>query len=519
MATGSHTPREEDATAAKPQVPAASAEEMLLPAAMRSVPLCVDLDGTLVKSDTLLDSVLALVRQRPLEVVKIPGWIRQGKAHFKQQVTGAVALDVAHLPWNHPLLEWLREEHGAGREIYLVTAADRRLAERVAAYVGIFSGVLASDGATNLAAHNKTTALQHRFPQGFSYVGNAAADIGPLAASVAPVTANSTSGLRRALRATGRPMPPSFDDRTPKLRVWLRALRLHQWAKNTLIFVPMLLAHAWALAPFAECLLAFVSFSLCASATYMINDLLDIEADRVHPRKCRRAFAAGDLSPITGVGAVLVMLLAAFALAAALPPLVDAMPSAPLLPHAYGFVLWLGIYLVTTLLYSLVLKRRLLLDVFVLSGLYTVRLLAGSAATGIAMSGWLTGFSVFFFLSLAFVKRFSELEGLRERGGTQTTGRGYSVGDLEQVRALGTGAMYAAVVVLTLYIYDAHTVELYQHVKRLWLVVPVLLLWLSRVWMLASRGEMHDDPVVFAVTDKRSLLLGALMALVILWAV
>ena len=184
----------------------------------------------------------------------------------------------------------------------------------------------------------------------------------------------------------------------------------------------------------------------------------------------------------------------------------------------YGFLGWLALYTATTLLYSFYLKRRLLLDVFVLSGLYTVRILAGSAATGVPMSAWLAGFSVFFFLSLAFVKRFSELEGLRERGGANTSGRGYGVGDLEQVRALGTGAAYAAVVVLTLYISDPRTLVLYRHVVRLWLAVPVLLLWLSRIWMLASRGEMHDDPVVFAITDKRSLALGALMAVVILWA-
>jgi 4-hydroxybenzoate polyprenyltransferase len=173
---------------------------------------------------------------------------------------------------------------------------------------------------------------------------------------------------------------------------------------------------------------------------------------------------------------------------------------------------------VTTLAYSLYLKRKLLLDVFVLSGLYTVRIMAGSAATGIPMSPWLAGFGVFFFLSLAFVKRFSELEGLRERGGSVTNGRGYFVSDLEQLRALGTGAAYAAVVVLTLYINNPETNVLYQHPVRLWMVVPVLLLWLSQVWMLASRGDMHDDPVVFAITDKRSLLLGVLMAAVVWWA-
>jgi 4-hydroxybenzoate polyprenyltransferase len=215
---------------------------------------------------------------------------------------------------------------------------------------------------------------------------------------------------------------------------------------------------------------------------------------------------------------VVVLFVASVVLAVALPRIVDAMPGDYTLARPFSFLGWLALYTATTLTYSLYLKRKLLLDVFVLSGLYTVRILAGSAATGVPVSAWLAGFSVFFFLSLAFVKRFSELESLRERGGSVPSGRGYMVSDLEQLRALGTGAMYAAVVVMTLYINSPDTNHLYHHPVRLWLVVLVLLLWLSQVWMLASRGEMHDDPVVFAITDKRSLLLGVLMAVVIGWA-
>ncbi|MEO6923351.1 MAG: prenyltransferase, partial [Bryocella sp.] len=252
-------------------------------------------------------------------------------------------------------------------------------------------------------------------------------------------------------------------------------------------------------------------------------------ADRKHPRKKKRPFAAGDISPLAGVGAIVLMLTASGLLAAYLRPLtssiVHAIDPGATVPHAavagglpFGFLGWLALYTVTTLAYSFYLKRRLLLDVFVLSGLYTLRILAGSAAADVGVSAWLAGFSVFFFLSLAFIKRFSELEGLRERGGTVSNGRGYFVSDLEQLRALGVGAMYAAVVVLTLYINNPDNAGLYHHMARLWLVVPVMLLWLSRMWMLASRGAMHDDPVVFAITDKRSLALGVLMAMIVWWA-
>ncbi len=482
------------------------------------VPLCVDLDGTLVKSDTLVDSVLALARQHPTCLLKIPGWIGQGKAAFKRHVTESVTLDVEHLPYNKPLLEWLRAEHGRGRAIYLATAADRALAERVAAFLNLFAGVLASDGSTNLAGGNKLAAFQSHIGQSFCYIGNARPDVEVLAACESPMVANPDRALLGGLARAGVATTRTFEDRTPTLKSWLRAIRLHQWAKNTLIFVPVLLAHAWSVATLTAALIAFLSFGLCASATYIINDLLDIEADRRHPRKRRRPFAAGDLSAVTGVAAVFLMLAASVAIALTLPRVFAALGGAHAPGHAISFFEWLAIYTATTLTYSFYLKRKLLLDVFVLSGLYTVRLLAGSAATGVPISPWLAGFSVFFFLSLAFVKRFSELEGLRETGKAITNGRGYFVSDLEQLRALGTGAAYAAVVVMTMYISNPETGVLYAHTTRLWLVVPVLLLWLSQVWMLATRGEMHDDPVVWACTDRRSLLLGLVMAIVIWWA-
>jgi len=488
------------------------------PVLRAGVVLCVDLDGTLVKSDTLLDTVLVVARQKPMDLVHIPGWIAQGRAAFKRHLTRLVALDVEYLPYNRPLLEYLRQQYGEWREIYLATAADRELAERIAAHLGIFADVLASDGAKNLAGGNKLAAFRARFGENFCYIGNARPDVELLAACVSPMVANPDRALRAGMKRAGTVAVARFEDRGPVLRSWLKAIRLHQWAKNMLIFVPLLLAHQWHLRTFGGAITAFFSFGMCASATYIINDLLDLEADRRHPRKRRRPFAAGDLSAIAGVVVVGLLMLGALVLALALPHVFNALPGTAVLANPYGFLGWLALYTVVTLSYSLYLKRKLLLDVFVLSGLYTVRIMAGSAATGIPMSPWLAGFGVFFFLSLAFVKRFSELEGLRERGASVSNGRGYFVSDLEQLRALGTGAMYAAVVVLSIYINNPETNFLYAHPVRLWVVVPVLLLWLSQVWMLASRGEMHDDPVVFAITDKRSLLLGVLMAAVILWA-
>ena len=496
--------------------------------------LCVDLDGTLVKSDTLVDSVLALTRQNPRALFQLPVWLAEGKAALKQHVTASVTLDVAHLPYNQPLLEFLFHQQAAGRSIFLATAANATLAERVAAHhAPLFAGVLASDATRNLAGSNKLAAFQQRFGSapdgtpGFSYIGNATPDLPVLKACSEPMVANPSRALTRGLHRAGVTPTHVFSDRVNPLKAWLRAIRLHQWAKNTLIFLPLLLAHAWhapgSAGTIVCAVLAFLSFGLCASATYILNDLLDLEADRRHPTKHRRPFAAGNLSATLGVLVIGAFLLASALLALGLPFLAYRNPLIPILPiHPYAFAGWLLVYAVTTTSYSFILKRIALVDVIVLSGLYTIRILAGSAATAIPVSTWLAGFSVFFFLSLAFVKRFSELEGLRLRqaaGSAKTTsqpanGRGYLVADVEQLRTFGTSAAYASVVVLTLYI-SALDTRLYHHPSRLWLLVPVLLLWVSQLWLLASRDQLHDDPVVYAITDRRSLLLGVLVLLIV----
>jgi 4-hydroxybenzoate polyprenyltransferase/phosphoserine phosphatase len=482
--------------------------------------LCVDLDGTLVKSDTLVDSALALARHRPASLLQLPGWVLQGKAALKRHLTAAVTLDVAHLPYNRELLQYLEQQHASGRPIYLATAADTVLAQRIADHLGLFSGVLASDGTTNLAGHNKLAAFRQRFGENFCYIGNARPDLPLLQVCHEPMTANPTSGLRSALR-TGKITPVRvFIEQSSGLRAWVKALRLHQWAKNILLFFPLLLAHAHAPGLIAAAVVAFVSFGLCASATYIINDLLDLDADRQHPRKRRRPFASGDLSAISGVFVSALFLVTSALLAIAVPHIIRAIsPGLPFIPpFQIDFLGWLCIYLVTTLAYSLRFKRAVVVDVIVLSGLYTIRILAGSAATGVGVSTWLASFSIFFFLSLAFVKRFAELENLVARGGSAPKGRGYNVSDIEQLRSFGSASGYASVVVLTLYISNLSAAELYHHTNRLWLLVPVLLLWISRLWLQASRGQLDEDPVVYAITDKRSLLLGLVVILIVLSA-
>jgi 4-hydroxybenzoate polyprenyltransferase len=481
--------------------------------------LCVDLDGTLVKSDTLHDSALAVARHHPRALLKIPGWLIHGKAALKRHLANTIQLDVVHLPYNRELLQYLEQQRATGRPLYLATAADADTANRIAAHLGIFTGVLASDGQLNLAGKNKLAAFQSRFGDNFSYIGNALPDLPLLQHCQQPMVANPTPALRSALRKARITPVRSFDERASTVKAWLKAIRLHQWAKNVLIFVPLLLAHAWAPGLLAGAALAFLSFGLCASATYIINDLLDLEADRQHPRKRLRPFASGDLSALAGIFIVAIFFAASLTLALLVPHAIAALsPQLLYLIKPHYFLLWLGIYLVTTLAYSLRLKRSVLVDVIVLSGLYTIRIIAGSAASGIAVSTWLGSFSIFFFLSLAFVKRFAELENLRERGGVSIGGRGYHVADIEQLRAFGSGSGYASVVVLTLYISNLDAAQLYHHTRRLWLLVPVILLWISRLWLLASRGQLNEDPVVYAITDRRSLLLGLVVVAIVLSA-
>ena len=285
-----------------------------------------------------------------------------------------------------------------------------------------------------------------------------------------------------------------------------RAMRVHQWAKNLLIFLPLLLAHPHVgfASSLLSALLAFFCFGLTASSAYIINDLFDIEADRHHPRKLLRPFAAGDLPPIAGVCMVAIFLCLAFF-------------GARLLPVAFSG--WLLLYMATTLAYSWFLKRIALVDVLVLSGLYTLRLFAGSAATGSHISHWLAGFSIFLFFSLAIVKRFAELQNLRTSGLSPHNGRGYLVADTDQLRSFGTASAFAAVMVFAIYISSSDVVVLYRRAQLLWLIMPLMILWLCRIWLLASRGELDEDPFVFALTNPMSLAIGIAIAAIAVLAI
>lgn len=465
-------------------------------------PLCVDLDGTLIKSDSLFDAVCLLMRRQPWQLWRLPLWLARGRARLKIEVARHAPLDAQRLPYNTGLLRYLQAQHREGRPIYLTTGADPGLASRVAAHLGIFDDVLATDPTTNLTRAKKLARLKQRFEH-FDYIGNSRADLVLLAHARQAMVANPTTALRLSLRLRHIPIARAFIDQRPIFPTLIKAIRIHQWAKNILLFAPLVLSHKLTPESLAAATAAFFCFSFMASANYLVNDLLDIDSDRRHPAKRLRPFAAGDLPVAHGIAFAAALFLASAVIL-------------PLLPAA--FAVWLGLYILATLAYSFYLKRIAVVDVLLLSGLYTLRLLAGGAATGTDISHWLASFSSFLFLSLAMVKRFSELENLRERGATAPHGRGYLVADLEQIRSFGTASAYAAVVVFMLYIARPGVTDLYHHASRLWLIVPLLLYWLHRVWLLAARGELDHDPVVFAMTDAISLAVGAAVVALAIFA-
>jgi len=428
----------------------------------------------------------------------------RGKAQFKRVVAADAPPDLRSLPLNRDLVDWVAGQRAAGRKVYLVTASDRATADLVAAHLALFDDVIASDGTNNLDGTRKRDALVARFGEkGFDYAGNEEKDLAVWKSARRAIVVGGESLVAKAARVST--VERTFAVAAPSVRVWVRAARLHQWVKNVLIFLPSILAHS-VFKPdvLVESMLAFVAFGLCASSVYVVNDLLDLDSDRRHPRKRNRPFAAGTLSARSGIVLSLVLIVSAGAIAATV---------------GGRFFAVLAAYYVLTWAYSVRLKRAAIVDVMTLAALYTIRIVAGAAATGIPPSFWLLALSIFAFMSLGVVKRYTELFDAEKAGTVGGHGRGYRGTDLPLLLALGTAAGFCSVVVMALYINSSDSQVLYKHSKLLWLICPLMLYWISRVWLLTSRGQMQDDPVVFAMRDRISLATFGLAGLIVLLSI
>ncbi len=468
------------------------------------VPLCVDLDGTLIRTDLLLESLLILMKQKPWDIFLLPTWLLKGKAYLKSSIARRVDISPNHLPFNQGFLSYLSDQKSLGRSILLVTASHRKFAESVADHLGLFSEVLATEENTNLSGKTKRDLLLSRFgAKGFDYAGNAKADLAVWPHAFRSIVVDAPPGVLRQAKKSGN-VTDVFTSSSLSLGVLIRALRVHQWLKNILLFMPLFAAHAYGdLQTLKKVFLAFITFSLCASSVYIINDLLDLQSDRTHPRKRYRPFASGHLSIGSGIFLAPLLLVASFSLGLLLP---------------LKFLAVLGIYLTLTLGYSLRIKRIIILDIVALAILYTIRIIGGGLAVEMQPSFWLLAFSVFFFLSLAMIKRYSELWTMKKIGQVTAHGRGYHTDDFPVILSLGTGSSFVATLVFCLYINSPEVKVLYRFPEALWLLIPILLFWMSRAWIITHRGGMHDDPVLFAVRDRTSLVLVVLFVLIVLGA-
>lgn len=456
--------------------------------------LAVDLDETLIRTDMLYETLWASLSARWLNIAPILPAAAAGRAALKQTLGALGAVDVARLPYHAAVLARIAAWKEEGGRVALVSASDQSVVDRVAAHLGLFDEAHGSDGQTNLKGAAKAAFLRDRFPEGFAYMGDAQADLAIWPEARLALTVDASPDLRRAVEGLAVPVEhiaPAATGPARHLGALFKALRPHQWLKNLLIFLPMVLAHKITGGAFGLALLAFLAFSLTASSVYLLNDLLDLDADRAHPRKCKRPFAAGTLPLMWGTVLAPGLLVAGLVLAGLV---------------SWAFLGVMVLYYVLTTAYSFSLKRMLVLDICTLAGLYTMRIIAGGVATQTPLSVWLLAFSTFFFFSLAAVKRQAELVSNAATGAEKAAGRGYETTDLPFVANMAVSSGYVSVLVLALYVNSDAVQRLYSIAAPLWGICFVLLYWISRMVLITHRGQMHDDPVVYAITDRVSQL-------------
>lgn len=475
--------------------------------ALEKNPLYVDLDGTLVATDTLWESLLCFVKKRPLLCwFIIPYWLYHGRVYLKSQLANNITLDVSTLPYRDDVLEFINNEKQKNRNVFLCTAAHENIATAVANHLGIFDGIIASNANNNAKGSRKLELLQEHCPQkNFSYIGDSKADI-PLwqAASDSLIVVPSRQLPNWASTLT---FTKTFNGSRSIYYHYFKALRPHQWAKNFLIFLPLLLSHKFfELNLFLLSCATFAAMSFCASSIYIVNDLLDIQSDRQHPTKQKRPFASGAVPIPHGFVLMAISSIIAWGIAFSI---------------SLDFCLVLACYVVLTTLYSFILKSRLMVDVIMLACLYVIRLFAGSTVTEIPLSPWLFTFSLFIFLSLAFAKRYTELQSIQteNKDKKKLKGRNYVTFDMSAISELGTSSGLIAVLVLGLYIFESEEItQQYAHPDFLWLLCPLFAYWISRFWIIVKRGQMHHDPVVFALRDKISYYVAAIVLIIVIFA-
>jgi len=472
-------------------------------AAGQSPCLCVDLDGTLVRTDTLIESLLAYLRAQPLRLFRVIGWLFLGKARFKQELGRVCRLEPSTLPYASPFLDYITTESQRGRKLLLVTAADSSIAVPVAEHLGLFAQVICSNGSENVSGKAKLAAIRRALgDEPFSYAGNSRRDLAVWEGAASAVVVGAGSGVRRAVERSGVAIEKVFPGPGFSIRALLKEMRIYQWTKNVLVLLPIALGHFVEWHTLVRGVRAFLAFSLCASAVYLLNDLLDLPTDRRHTRKRNRPLAAGQVSITSAVIGILVLIFGA--------ALLNPTPEAALLLALYG---------ATAIAYSLYLKRLLMIDVIMLAGFYTLRLLYGGTAARTGVSIWTLAFSMFMFLSLALIKRISELRNRTSDEGLSASGRGYEIADLPQLTALCAASGCVSALIVILYVRSPEVASLYSRPEFLLGIFPLLVYWQSRLLILANRGSIQEDPILFSLLDRASQAVAILLLLIVVAAV
>jgi 4-hydroxybenzoate polyprenyltransferase len=456
------------------------------------------LDGTLVATDSTVEGILEFLKAAPWKLFSLVAALLSGRPALKRYVAQHVRLDAASLPYRNRVLGEMRQARAEGRPVLLVTASDQSIADAVGAHVDLIDEAVGTHSDTNLKGRRKAEYLVSRFGAGgFDYLGDSSADLPVWKASGEAIMVTPSASTQRRAEQTV-PKTRVLIERPNKWRAAVKELRPHQWAKNVLLFVPLYFAHEYTNLPLVfTAVMAFFSFNFAASSIYVLNDLVDLPADRQHRSKRNRPLAAGTLSIAEGMG----LSLAALALSLALA-IVFVNPR---------FVMVVLGYVALTTAYSFYLKQQMIVDVLTLASLFTYRVMAGGVAVSVPLSEWLLAFSIFFFTSLAFVKRYSELIQIKANGQVSIQGRNYRPADMPIIVAAGLASGFLAVLVFALYINTPAITAYYPRFQLLWGICLVLVYWIMRIWFLAARDEMHDDPVLFAVKDPISLLAGVLV--------
>lgn len=462
----------------------------------KNIPLIIDLDGTLVRGDYLHESLVFILFHHPLQLIDVIKSIKSGRAALKKKTTDVMTSESSALVYREQILMLASQAKESGRKVYLVTAADHSIAESVQNHLGCFDGVKGSDSGINLKGHDKLSWLHHQFPQGFIYAGDSSADLPIWLESKLAILVGSGAKYAEKLRNADVVVEVIDDKKINSLHDWISELRVHQWTKNLLIFIPLFLGHIandfQAVIRTGE---AFILFSLIASGTYILNDLVDLVADRGHPTKRFRPIAAGRIPISSALVASLFLI---------------SMGSVGCVILGFQFSFFVGIYLCLTLTYSFYLKKLPIVDVGVIGCLFTLRVLMGSAANGLPISIWLTSFSICFFYSLSMAKRHVEVMRTGTKNLEIVRGRGYLANDWPITLTSGLGTAICSIIIMMLFVAESAP-QNYHTPSWLYVAPACVFLWVQRIWLLSHRMELDDDPVNFALRDKISYFLGAII--------